>query len=641
MRTYKELLAADDSELNDALGYADVMALRGLLYQLTGDETLRRAALEVRPMGAVEATFLADAADEDYVRRAGLAYLQQLRDAGIPQIPIGPESRLATSLELTAGQPVKPDEMELWLEELALDPWCRSLTWTQPPDPAKLREFSVLVIGAGLGGINAAIQLKRAGIPFRVLEKNPAIGGTWYENRYPGARVDTPNRSYSYVLAVDYPHSGPYCTQAENETYLNWAADEFGIREHIQLQTEVRSLAWDDQSGTWAVAAHGPTGEQVLHANAVICAVGFLSRPNVPDLPGADHFTGPRFHSAQWPEGLDAAGKRVAIIGSGCTGYQLGAELAGRAAHLFMFQRTPQWLFDRQGYLSPYPPQVLWLCRNLPYYNNFLRFRASWNSGPYVQSLQFNRDPDWPDPLTMSARNQRRREERLRFLAAKLGHWPDLLAKMIPPHPPLSARPVAVDKDYSIADAILREDVTLVTEPIKEVTATGILTNDGTLHDFDILVYATGFKANDFLGPMDIRGRGGVRVRDLWSRDGARAWIGTMLPGCPNFFMLYGPNTNPFSLGVVTYSELMTRFALQRMDDLITGGRRSVEVTQEAYERYNADLDAREKQRAWSHERANTYFRNASGRSATNFPFEGTDLWRWLRDPDPAALVIR
>ena len=641
MQTPKELLEADDSTLRDALEYADVMALRGLLYQLTRDKTLLDARLETRPLGAIEAAFLADPADEEYVRSVGLSFLQQLRDGGTSEVTLAADDALGTSLALAAGQPIKPEELELWIEELALDPWCRSLAWRRSPGTESLESLSVLVIGAGLGGINAAIQLKRAGIPFRVLEKNAGVGGTWYENRYPGARVDTSNRYYSYVFTADYPHSSPYCTQPENEAYLNWVVDEFGVRGHFTFETEVRSLVWDADSSTWMAVASGPAGEEVIHANAVICAVGFLSRPNVPDLPDAEEFSGWKFHSTQWPDDLDVSQKKVAVIGSGCTGYQLAAELAGKTDHLFVFQRTAQWIFDRNGYLSPYPPQVLWLCRNLPYYNNFLRFRASWNSGPYVQSLQFYRDPDWQDPLTLSARNQRRRVERIRFLEGKLGHRPDLLAKMIPPHPPLSARPVAVDKDYSIADIILRDDVTLVTEPIKSVTATGIQTADGAHHNFDVLVYATGFKASDFLWPMEVRGRGGTRVEDLWARDGARAWVGTMLPGFPNFFMLYGPNTNPFSLGVVTYSELMTKFALERIEDLVLNDHKSVEVTAAAYERYNTELDAKEKLRAWSDRRANTYFRNTYGRSASNFPFEGVDLWRWLRNPDPADFTVR
>jgi 4-hydroxyacetophenone monooxygenase len=156
-----------------------------------------------------------------------------------------------------------------------------------------------------------------------------------------------------------------------------------------------------------------------------------------------------------------------------------------------------------------------------------------------------------------------------------------------------------------------------------------------------VIIYATGFKANDFLWPMEVEGRGGESLEDLWSRDGARAWVGTMLPGFPNFFMLYGPNTNPFSLGVVTFSEIMTRFALERVEELLLTGNRSVEVTQEAYRRHNDELDAREELRAWSDPRAHNYYRNTHGRSAANCPFEGTEVWQWLRHPDPGDFLLR
>jgi 4-hydroxyacetophenone monooxygenase len=212
---------------------------------------------------------------------------------------------------------------------------------------------------------------------------------------------------------------------------------------------------------------------------------------------------------------------------------------------------------------------------------------------------------------------------------------------MVPPHPPMSARPVAVDAEYSILDALLRADVDLVTEPINRLTEHGIQTLDGHEHAVDVIIYATGFKANDFLWPMEVKGRGGESLEDLWARDGARAWVGTMLPGFPNFFMLYGPNTNPFSLGVVTFSEIMTRFALERVEELLATGKTSVEVTERAYREHNAELDEREKLRAWSDPRAHNYYRNVHGRSAANSPFEGSEVWRWLRHPDPADFVVR
>jgi 4-hydroxyacetophenone monooxygenase len=636
-----ELLQAGDETIDDAVRYADPMALRGLLHQLTGDESLAATPLRSMLAGVAEAKGLADAADTAMVREKAAAFLKSYRDQGAGELAIGPADRLPRSLELTAGEPIAPAELELWLEELALDPWARGLSWRAEPPRERLEDFFVLVVGAGLGGLNAAVQLQRAGIRFEVVEKNSGVGGTWYENRYPGARVDTPSRSYTHLYGVDYQYPNPFCAQAENEKYFNWIADTFDVRGAISFDTEVGSMVWDEDTATWTVTAQGPAGERVWHANAIISAVGFLSRPNLPELPGAAVFAGPAFHTARWPAGLDLTGKRVAVIGSGCTGYQLVPELADLAEHVLMFQRTPQWVFDRPGYRRPFPDQVLWLGRNLPYYANFLRFRSSWLTGPYVQSRAFAVDPEWDDPQTRSALNRRIREGRLEFLRAKLGEHPELLASMVPPHPPMSARPVAVDDRYSVLDALLRDDVTLVSAGIRTVTPHGIETVDGQEHRFDVLVYATGFQANDFLWPMEVRGRGGRRVEELWATDGARAWVGTMLPGFPNFFMLYGPNTNPFSLGVVTFSEMMTRFALERIEDLLLTGTSSVDVTPDAYWRYNHELDAREKLRTWSDPRAQNYYRNAHGRSAANCPFEGTEIWQRLRRPDTADFVVR
>jgi len=636
-----ELLRADARDLRRAIDRADPMVLRGVLFQLTGDRGLTRGRIEKRPVGAMEAAFLADPDDERRVRDLAVDLLLDLRDRG-GTVQIGPEDRLLESMALTAGDPIDPSELEVWTEELALDPWCRSLAWRRPPAAETLSDVSVLVIGAGIGGINAAVQLKRAGFSFQVVEKNAGIGGTWWENRYPGARVDTSNRSYSYVYAVDYPLSSPYGTQAENERYLNWVVDEFGVRDDIELETEVLDLDWVEDQARWKATVRRADGTQeTRYATFVISAVGFLARPSSPAIEGADLFEGRAFHSARWPDDLDVTGQRVAVIGSGCTGYQLDAELAGKVGHLHVFQRTAQWLFERPGYLAEYPDEVKWLSRNVPFYNNFMRFRTSWMAGPHVQSRAFFRDPDWHDPDSLSEANHRTRQQRIEFLRSKLGSRPDLLEKMIPPHPPLTARPVAVDADFSIADALLRDDVTLVTEGIDTFTPRGIRTRDGVEHEVDVVVYATGFKANDFLWPMTIRGRDGRTVEDLWSIDGARAWTGVMLPGFPNLFMLYGPNTNPLSLGAVTYSELMTRFALERMEDVIEQGAASVEVTREAYDRYNRALDAQESRRTWSYEKSTSYFLNSHGRSATNFPFEGTDLWRWLRHPDPEALEVR
>ena len=639
-----ELLEATDEQIDDAVAYADPMALRGLLYQLTGDESVAATKVGSVPgyVGGNLSIGLTDPADVTLLRAKAAQFLKSYRDSGAGPIDPGPLERLPRSLALAAGMAELPeDDVELWLEELALDPWVRGLTWEQPPPPERVEGFSVIVVGTGMGGLNAAAQLKHAGINFTVIEKNSGVGGTWFENRYPGARVDSPSRAYMHILGVELDCPSPWCTREENQRYFNWVADRYGIREHIVFDTEVTTMTWHEETATWEVVAKDPDGQRVFWASAVISAVGLLSRPNLPQIEGMDDFAGAAFHTARWPDELDLSGKRVALIGTGCSGVQLLPELAKLAAHTTVFQRTPQWLFEHDGYLSPFPPQVTWLDRNFPYHPNFMRFRTNWLLGPYQSGPLREIDPDFTDPYARSAVNKQIRDERIEFISKKLASRPELIEAMIPPHPPFSTRPVQVGSSYNMYDAIMRDDVTLVTEGIERITPSGVRTVDGAQHDVDVIVYATGFRANECLWPMEVLGRGGRSVHDLWSTDGPRAYIGAMLPGFPNLFLIYGPNMNPYGgLGVVNHEEMVTRFLLDCISELIIGGKSSVDVTEEAYWRYNGQLDEREKFKIYKDPRANSYYRNEHGRSVTNCPFPGNEMWHRLRRPNFDDLIV-
>lgn len=630
-----ELLDATDEQIDRAVAHADAMALRGLLYQLTGDEEVAATEVTTVMAGFAEMQVPANRAAVELLRSKAATFLKRHRDAGGGPLPIGPPERLARSMSLTVGTTIADADVDLWLEQLAVDPWARGLEWRSPPPPERLQAFSVLVIGAGAGGLGAAVQLRRAGIPFVVVEKNPGVGGTWFENRYPGARVDQPSRLYTHTFGVGFDYPNPYCEQDENERYFNWVADAFdGVRESIRFETEVKSVTWDDGAKRWDVEAVGPDGPVSWSADVVISSVGFLARPNVPAIEGLDSFDGPAFHTARWPSDLDLAGKRVGVVGTGCTGYQMIPELAKLAGHTYVFQRTPNWCFEAKGYLAPFPDEVTWLDRNFPYLVNFTRLRLSWIYGPDGMGKAFTADPDFDDEHARSALNKLVREQRIAFMERKFADRPDLLEKMLPTAPPFSSRPVLVDADYSIYDALHRDDVTLVTDPIRRITPTGIET-DGGVHDVDAIVFATGFRANDFLWPMDVRGRDGRSLEDLWQKDGARAYLGTMLPGFPNFFMLYGPNTNATGgLGVFELEEMVIRFALECVAHLIVNGEQTVEVSEEGYWRYNAELDREEARKIYVDPRADNYYRNEHGRSAGNSPFDVRRMWAWLRRPE-------
>ena len=621
----EELLAASDQEIADVVRLASPIVLRGLLYLLTGDE--EAAATTVVPVtgGVFTAMAVTDRADIDLLRSKCAEFLRAHRDRGAEDVVIDP-SRLPRSIALATGEDIPPCDVELWTEELALDPFARGLEWPEEvPDPKELGKFQVLVIGAGMLGLNAGAQLKRAGIPFTIVEKNPNVGGTWYENTYPGCRVDTLSRAYTLICGAEYTHPYAFSPQSENEKYMEWVADKYELRPSIELDTEVTSLRWDEKAALWEVHARGPSGPKTWRVNVVMTAVGLLNRPSIPTFDGQETFAGQIFHTARWPVGLDLAGKRVAVVGSGCSGYQLFPEVAQVAEHAYLFQRTPSWVFETKGYLTPLPEQVNWLERNLPYYVNFMRLRGRWLHGPVIQGRTFTRDSEVMDRI---------RKHRLAFLEYKLGDHPDLLEKMLPAYPPNASRPVLVDEKFSVYDALLLDNTTLVTDGIVRLTQNSIVDGAGVQHPVDIIVLATGFRANDFLWPMDVHGRGGTPVQALWEKDGARAYLGSMLPGFPNLFMIYGPNTNPVSgAGNPAIHEFTTRFALRCMAHLILSGRRTIEPTFDAYQRYNDELDAAEASKVYVGSGVRNYYSNEFGRSATNSPFDARKSWEWLRDP--------
>jgi 4-hydroxyacetophenone monooxygenase len=247
----------------------------------------------------------------------------------------------------------------------------------------------------------------------------------------------------------------------------------------------------------------------------------------------------------------------------------------------------------------------------------------------------FALDPDFDDPYAVSADNKRIRDERIEFLKSQFPGRPDLVEKMTPANPPFSSRPVLVDSTDNVCSAIMRGDVTLVSEAIDRFTPNGIRTANGAEYAVDAIVLATGFKANDFLGPLEVRGRDGRTITDVWDKDGARAYLGMMVPEFPNFFMVYGPNTNPTGAGsLCQVEEIVTKFIVTCLGHLILEGRKSIEVTEDAYYRYNREVDRAEELKVYSDRRVTNYYKNEFGRSAGNSPFDGRMFWSWLRSPD-------
>ena len=365
----------------------------------------------------------------------------------------------------------------------------------------------------------------------------------------------------------------------------------------------------------------------------MISAVGQLNRPLIPKIPGLDGFSGRSVHSAQWDPGLDLTGQRVVVVGTGASGVQLIPEVAKAASHLTVLQRTPVWLMPTPNYHDPVAEGMIWLFQRVPYYAQWYRF---WLMMPLLHGVlaAAEVDPSYPPTeRAISATNDQLRSVLTGALEAAYADRPDLLAKSIPTYP-VGAKRMCRDNGNWPA-ALKRDNVALVTEAIDRIEAHGVVTADGKLHEADVLVFATGFQAADFLTPMTVVGRDERDLHDFWAGD-ARAYLGMTIPGLPNFFTLYGPNPNLVVHGsIIFFSECEVTYVLDAVRKLLADERHSLEVRPEVYEKYNDEVDAANAMRAWGWSSVSTWYKNAFGRSAQNWPFSVLEFWRRTRRIDP------
>jgi len=512
-----------------------------------------------------------------------------------------------------------------------------------PPVPdlaraAAARDFHVAIIGAGMSGLLAALKLKQAGIRFTILEKNARLGGTWLENRYPGCRVDLPSHFYSLSFEPNPDWSEHFAQSPEVLAYFERLADKHALVPSVRFETEVVTARFDAQAARWRLALRDARGgESTLDADVVISAVGQLNRPSIPALEGLSSFRGPAFHTARWPDGLSLAGKRVGVIGTGASAMQVVPQLAREVAHLTVFQRSAQWAARNPDYFSEIPAPKRWLLRHVPYYAAWYRFRMFYMNADVVHAaLQV--DPSWPHPeRAVSPANDRIRRALTEYIEREIGDRKDLLPKVVPSHPPFAKR-MLLDNDWY--RTLTRDDVSLVTERIARVTEEGIELADGTRHPLDVIVLATGFQAGRFLWPMTVVGPDGTSLRERWGDD-PRAHLGMTVPGFPNLFMLYGPNTNLAHGGsIIFHSECQVRYVLGCLALLLEGGHRTIACRPEAHDAYNEKVDAAHARMIWSHPGVAGWFTNEKGRVITNSPFRLVDYWSMTRAPDPSDFVL-
>jgi 4-hydroxyacetophenone monooxygenase len=637
--TATEPIDADDATIRAALDHADLPALLTAVAHLTGDRRVLDPRFRPRPDQLLIPDYGVTAADAAEARDLAAAALARHRDAGNPAPAPLPTEEFRELVQFLIGDDQADAYLPLLWEESGLGGDLRTPTWHKD-DLAPDTEFTVAIIGAGMSGIVTGHRLGQAGVPYVVLEKNDDVGGTWFENQYPGCQVDIPNHIYSYSFAQTSEWPNHFSPQKVLLDYFRQCADEFGVRPHIRFGTQVVRADFDDDRQVWNVTVRPTAGgpEETIVVQAVVSAVGQLNRPKFPDIEGQERFAGPSFHSARWRHDLDLGGKRVAVIGTGASAAQFIPPVAEQASELLVFQRTPPWLVPAPTYHEDLPDPLRWLLGHVPGYLGWSRTWLFWRAHEGLLPMAAV-DPDWPhQERSVSLMNDIVREM---FTAAMQLEVPDpeLLAKILPTYPPIAKRVVLDDGTYT--RALARENVQLITTGIAEITESGVRTTDGVDHDVDVIIYGTGFTASEFLMPMAVTGTGGVDLHERWGGE-ARAFLGLTIPGFPNLFLLYGPNTNIVINGSIVYfSECGAGFIVEAIRTLLAGGAQTVECRKDAHDAFNERVDAANARMAWGASSVNSWYKNASGRVAQNWPFSLLEYWEQTRTVDPADYVIR
>ena len=631
----------DDAFLANALESASIPALMMSIVHISGDTGL--LAGRIRPQKAVLGEVQGGVAPDDQaeVRRLALEVLGRYRDGGCSLPPQPDTDTIRRMMSFAVGEEVPERYVPMMLEEMALDGVDSRDVRLSPGEAGLERDdFHVLVIGAGMSGLLAAIRLQESGIGFTIVEKNDAVGGTWYENTYPGCRVDVANHFYCYSFEPNSEWSEHFSQQRELRDYFQSCAARHGIRDRVRYRTEVESARYDVEGSAWLVRLRGADGgTEDLRCSAIISAVGQLNRPKLPDIPGRETFRGPSFHSARWEHEHDLQGRCVAVVGTGASALQLVPEVAKTAGRLLVFQRSPAWMFPNPRYHAPVSEGARWLLAHVPYYARWYRFLLFWpGSDGLMPSLIV--DPDWPHPeRSVNALNDQARVLFTDYMRSQLGDDLELLQKVVPTYPPFGKR-ILQDNGSWLATLKL-DHVDLVTDEIERIESDSIVCTNGDTHPVDAIVYATGFHANRFLWPMEIEGRDGQKLAHVWGEE-PRAYLGITVPRFPNLFCLYGPGTNLAHAGsIIFHSECQVRYVMGCLELLLEGGHASMECRQDVHDAYNERFDAAAARTVWSHPGMTSWYKNRKGRVTTTSPWLLADYWSWTRRPDPADYEFR
>ncbi|WP_241665651.1 flavin-containing monooxygenase [Prescottella subtropica] len=471
----------------------------------------------------------------------------------------------------------------------------------------------MLIVGAGFAGLGTALDLARSGDrDFVVLERSDAVGGTWRQNIYPGCACDVPSVLYSYSSEPRHDWRGSHGTQPEILGYLTELTRRYRLGDHIEFGTTVSGAHWDESECRWHVT--DSAGREFV-AQFLVVATGALNVPRLPRIPGAESFEGPSMHAAAWRDDVDLTGRRVALIGTGASAIQLAPQLAEAASHLHVFQRTPAWVLPRREH-----PVVTALSRRSMLAHKLFRSATYWSDEALGLGLSRY-------PRLLGVTEARARRHLHRQVAD-----PGLRAALTPGYR-IGCKRILRSNDFY--PTLARTDTTLVTDPITEIRPDAVVTADGTAHEVDAIVYATGFRVAGALNRMHLVGRSGVSLLERWRRDGVRTHLGITVSGLPNAFLLSGPNTGLGHTSVLVMIEAQIRYVRDAMRLVDASGVDALDVRSGVQSVFDEELRDRLSRGVWSTGGCASWYLNGRGSNHALWPGSSWGYRRRTRRVDP------
>ena len=609
--------------LDKALDSASFPVVAALLVHFTGDISI----LDKLPkpnqavLGEIQG-FLSNQ-DKKIIKQIALNEIDKFfSNSQIEDLYIPSNEELNEMMNFIVGERVTSDYIPMMLRDLNINSQDSKLNLKNTKS-----SLEVLIIGAGMSGILAAIKLAERGIKFKIFEKNIDLGGTWHENKYPGSRVDIANHFYSYSFEENHQWSEHFSQQPELLNYFRKCFDKYDIQRHTHFETQVTNMKFDELTKSWDVESicNGNINKEVV--NIVISCVGQLNQPKVPEIKDLDEFQGDMFHSAQWPDYDVISGKKVAVVGSGASAFQIVPSIANSCEELTIFQRSPPWMFPNPKYHEEVDEGKKWLLENLPFYSRWYRFLLFYPGSDQLLNSLFI-DPAWNErDDSINKENDAMREL---FTEAMLMQISDqsLVEKVIPNYPPFGKR--MLQDNGAWLSALHLPNVTLLPEGVECMNAKGIVTSKKEL-EFDTIIFATGFKAQDFFHPINIDGGSGC-FHEIYE-DSPKSYLGITFSSIPNFFSMYGPGTNLAHAGSIIFnSECQINYICSALEHMIERNLKKISVKPEIENQYQNSFEKRHSKMVWQHPKVSSWYQNSKGKVVTTSPWRLVEYWSWTNN---------